>query len=157
MNVKHFRSIYVLAVFPLLGGCIHWEYQRWSGPIPLGTIQYESEYIAASDQFTRHNHLEILSIQRVGAGKVIYPPPGEYKTLWLEPGEYRAKIKCDRTAEDADISGIRKTGTPLGPDQMFDFSLKLEHYGTVQLLDCAIGPNGQVFASVVEGIEVVGD
>lgn len=145
----------ICAASLLLGGCIQWEYQRWSGPIPLETIAFESEYDPPTGQFIRHNHLEILSIQRVGAGKVIYPPSGEYKTLWLEPGEYRAKIKCDRTPSDGDLAGITKTGTALDADQMFDFSLKLEPQGTVQIMDCAIGANGQVFVSVLEGIEVI--
>lgn len=139
-----------------LSGCIQWEYQRWSGPIPLDTIAYESIYDPATGQFSRLNHLEILSIQRIGDEKVIYPPSGEYKTLWLKPGEYRAKIKCDEKPGSKEAAIYAAAWIALGSDQIFNFTLKLEPEGTVQMMKCGVDANGNVFAAIVEGIEVVG-
>ena len=122
----------------------------------MDTIAYESIYDPATGQFNRLNHLEILSIQRIGDEKVIYPPSGEYKTLWLKPGVYRAKIKCDREPSSRDDMGIRKSGTPLSDDQMYEFTLVVKKPGSGQALDCFVDGNRKVYVGLLETIEVVG-
>jgi len=155
--MAHKPVILVFLTSALLSGCIQSEYQRWSGPIPLDTITFESEYNPATGQFINHNRLEILSIQRIGEEKIIYPPPGKHKTLWLKPGDYRAKIKCDRKPGDPDPLGIIKSGTPLRDDQTYNFSLSIKKPGLGQVLECAVDGSGKVYVSLVETIEVVGD
>lgn len=135
---------------------LHPEYWEHSGYVPLYTIGWHTDYNEKTSTFTSHNDLEILSIQQIGSRKIIYPPVGERRTLWLQPGKYRAKIKCDRTPKDKDSIYIIKVGTPLGKDRTYTFNLKLMKPGFSQQLVCAVTANGQVYVALLDSIEVVG-
>jgi len=150
-------GIYLLAVAlaaACLAGCAH---QPWSGPISLSTITSQQMLDEKTNKIVTHFEVEILSIQKLGDDRVIYPPLREQETLWLEPGEYRAKVKCDQEPSDKDYAGIMKPEHTLGNDQMLKFTLKIEPEGRVQYLRCEVDNAGKVYVALLEANIIVVD
>lgn len=155
--MKPHTILYLLAaVFAAAcaAGCAH---QPWSGPILFNTTISQQKVDEKTDKTFTHVELEVLSLQKIGDSTIIYPPTGDIDPLELEPGDYRAKIRCDEAPSDNDYAKIMKPENLLRSDQTFEFSLKDEPDGVVQYLTCEVDGAGKVYVALLEGHIVVVD
>jgi hypothetical protein len=113
-------------------------------PFP-GGVNISSAPICQPQQRFCNPALEIVSLQKVGDAKVIYPSADKFSFVRVVPGNYIARIKCLRPTTDKESSSVFKSGTPLGTDQIYSFTLKDDKEVRNFSLDCAIAENGTVY------------
>jgi hypothetical protein len=145
MEAKRHPGIYLLAAAlaaacfcTLISGC-------------AADIRESEPNFAVHAHVTLGYGIEISSIYRTTAPEKKYTPSLTAPDLWLHSGDYVAKIeRCNQLANDPDLM---KYGRPLGPDQLFNFSVE-----TNQLyhLRCTTGPDGTIYMELDKPLEVMG-
>ena len=153
-------ATYVLAV-ALAAGCsgcaMHSEYDPKSGYAALETITNTSYFDDSSVSVPVDKmKVRIVSIQRVGDQNILTPPSDKKKVIYLQPGQYTAKIDCEQPYTGKGVADVVMNGTPMGDDHLFTFALTATTTASGHSISCAKTPGGQIFVSIGDYIEVVG-
>jgi hypothetical protein len=151
-------SVTAITVFLIISGCtLNDVYTPTRGDAALDTINRSSYFDDSSVSVPADTSMtKIVSIQRVGDKHVLYPPADKKKVLYLPPGEYKAKIDCEKPYTKKGALDVVKYGVPLGKDQLFTFHLVATRPLSGYSITCAKSPSGRIFVSISTYLEVYG-
>src|SRR6185312_16737200 len=77
--------------------------------------------------------VEILQIQRIGDPEIFYDPKPNNGFLWLRPGKYTAKLRCN-SKSDNHFMMYPMTTSFLSSDSSVDFDIETDFFG----IDCQV-------------------
>lgn len=141
------RLIILMVIAALISGCLTPGRHDYPGSVFLMVEGIGDTDTPLED---RPPALELISMQRTGDTKIIYPAQNGLDTVHVDPGEYTVKIACLRPASDKDSAAVVKTGTPVGEDQTLKFSMPYLGEGFGYGIDCAKSADGVVYVRLID-------